>query len=104
MRLLALLLAAPLLLQTASAQAFNIGQPCDRECLRGIMTQYLNAMVKHDINAVKFAGNVRFAEDSVDKPVGEGFWKTISGLGTFRQDIIDVKEGISGAHVMADEG
>ncbi len=97
MRFFVFALAAPLLLQTASAQS------CDRECLRGIMTQYLNAMVKHDPKAAPLAANVRFAEDSIDKPIGEGFWKTISGLGTFRQDIIDVKDGISGTHVMADE-
>lgn len=100
----AFVLAAPLLLvQTAAAQVYVANAPCDRECLRGILTQYLNAMVKHDVNGVRFMGDVHFSEDTVVKPIGEGFWTTISSLGTFRQDILDVKEGIAGTHVLAEE-
>ncbi len=49
------------------------------------------------------AANVRFTEDTVEIPLGEGLWKTASGLGTFRQDIIDVRAGVAGTHVVMQE-
>jgi len=67
------------------------GQNCDRDCLRGVITGYLNALVAHNPKALPLAANVRFTEDTVEMPLGEGLWKTASGLGTFRQDIIDVR-------------
>ena len=76
------------------------GQNCDRECLRGVITSYLNALVAHDPKALPLTTNVRFTEDTVEMPPGEGLWKTASGLGTFRQDIIDVRTGVAGTHVV----
>jgi hypothetical protein len=32
--------------------------------------------------------------------LGDGLWKTASGLGTFRQDIIDVRQGVAGTHIV----
>jgi len=49
---------------------------CDRACLKGMMTAYLNAMVTHDASKAPLSPNVRFTEDSKDLKVGEGFWKT----------------------------
>jgi hypothetical protein len=70
-----------------------------------MLTRYLNALVVHNPKALTLAGNARFTEDTVEKPLGEGLWKTASGLGTFRQDIIDVREGVAGTHVvMQDNG
>lgn len=90
------LVAGLLFLMNPSASA----QSCDRECLRGIITSYLNALVAHDPKTLPLAANVRFTEDTVEKPLGEGLWETASGLGTFRQDIIDVREGVAGTHVV----
>jgi hypothetical protein len=79
------------------------GQNCDRECLRGLLTSYLGALVAHDPKALPLASNARFTEDTVEMPLGEGLWKTASGLGTFRQDIIDVRAGVAGTHVVVQE-
>lgn len=79
-------------------------QSCDRDCLRGMLTQYLNAMLKHDPTPLPLAANVRFTEDADEKKLGEGFWKTISGLGAFRQDILDVRQSTAGTHVLVMEG
>jgi hypothetical protein len=92
------LLLASLLSLSASAQT------CDRDCLRGMITQYLNTMLKHDPKPLPLAANVRFTEDADEMNLGEGFWKTISGLGAFRQDVLDVKESTAGVHVLAMEG
>jgi hypothetical protein len=79
------------------------GQNCDRQCLSGILTSYLPALVAHDPKVLPLAANVRFTEDTVEMPLGEGLWKTASGLGSFRQDIIDVRAGVAGTHVVVQE-
>jgi hypothetical protein len=76
---------------------------CDRECLRGMLTRYLNAVVAHDPKTLPFASNARFTEDTLEKKIGDGLWKTASGLGTFRQDMIDVRAGVAGTHVVMQE-
>jgi hypothetical protein len=77
---------------------------CDRECLRGFITQYLNAMVAHNPGALPVSDKVKFTEDTVTKKLGEGLWKTASGIGTYRQDILDVREGGAASQVIVEEG
>jgi hypothetical protein len=77
---------------------------CDRACLRDVMTTYLNALVARDPSKAPLAANVRFTEDSKDLKVGEGFWKTATKLGDYRQDFIDVKEQVVASHVIVEEG
>ena len=90
-------------LSPASGQTAPARQTCDRECLRGMLTSYLTALVAHDPKTLPLAANVRFTQDTVEMKLGDGLWKTASGLGTFRQDIIDVREGMAGAHVVMQE-
>jgi hypothetical protein len=88
-----------LILSAAAARAAN----CDRACLKNIMTTYLNALVAQDPSRVPIAKNVRFTEDSKDLKVGEGFWKTATKLGAYRQDYIDVKEQVVASHATIEE-
>jgi len=53
---------------------------CSRDCLRGIVTTYLEAMVAHDPRALPVSGNFRFTEDTVSLKLGEGLWKRITKL------------------------
>jgi hypothetical protein len=77
---------------------------CDRECLRGKITQLLDALVKHDIRGLPVAGTVRVTEDAVEKPLAQvGLVGTVTRLRGFRQDIIDERAGVAGAHVMVEE-
>jgi len=76
---------------------------CDRDCLRGIVTQYLDAMVAHKPAALPVAAKVRFTEDTVEKPLGDGLWKTASGLRKYRQDILDVRQGVAASQVVVEE-
>lgn len=76
---------------------------CDRACLKNMMTTYLNALVARDPSKAPLAANVRFTEDSKDLKVGEGFWKTATKLGEYRQDFIDVKEQVVASHVIVEE-
>ena len=76
---------------------------CDRECLRGVITQYLNAMVAHKPGSLAVSDKVRFTEDAVTMKLGEGLWKNASGIGTYRQDILDAAQGIAASQVIVEE-
>jgi hypothetical protein len=77
---------------------------CDRECLRGFMTKYLDALIAHKPGDVAVSDKVRFTENTVDTKLGEGIWKTASNLTPYRQDIIDVRQGVIGTHAVIEEG
>lgn len=40
---------------------------CDRECLRGKVTQLLYAFLKHDVSKLPVAGTLRVTEDAVER-------------------------------------
>ncbi|HET9833548.1 MAG TPA: hypothetical protein VFP91_17630 [Vicinamibacterales bacterium] len=78
--------------------------PCDRECLRGKVTQVLYALVKHDVNGLPVADTLRVTEDAVEKPLAKvGLVNTMTRLRGFRQDIIDERAGVAGADVIVEE-
>ena len=53
--------------QPARAQAAS----CDRECLRGKVTEVLHAFAGHDAGKLAVAGNLRVTEDGVEKPLAQ---------------------------------
>lgn len=73
---------------------------CDRACLKGMLTQYIDAIVAHDPSRLPVAANARLTEDSQDLKLGEGLWKTVTKKGEFRQDYIDLQKQIAASHVM----
>ncbi len=91
------------LLVLVSFASFAQAADCDRECLRGVITQYLNAMVAHNPAAAPVAAKVRFTEDTVDMKLGEGLWKNASKLRGYRQDILDVRQGVAASQVIVEE-
>ena len=77
---------------------------CDRECLRGKVTQLLYALVKHDVSGLPVAATLRVTEDAVEKPLAKvGLVGTVTRLRGFRQDIIDERAGVVGADVVVEE-
>jgi hypothetical protein len=91
---------------TAAANAAQraTATTCDRECLRGKVTQLLHALVKHDVSGLPVADTLRVTEDAVEKPLAKvGLVGTVTRLRGFRQDVIDERAGVAGAHVMVDE-
>jgi hypothetical protein len=88
--------------------AANAAQPatstCDRECLRGKVTQLLHALVQHDVSGLPVADMLRVTEDAVEKPLAQvGLVRTVTRLRGFRQEIIDERAGVAGAHVVVEE-
>src|SRR5687767_15830378 len=77
---------------------------CDRECLRGKVTQLLHALLKHDVSGLPVADTLRVTEDAVEKPLAKvGLIGTVTRLRSFRQDIIDEHAGVAGTHVVVEE-
>jgi hypothetical protein len=76
---------------------------CDRECLRGFITQYLNAMVALTPGVLPLAPAVRFTEDTVDMKLGDGLWKRASKIRPYRLDILDTAQGVAASQVVVEE-
>lgn len=83
-----------------ASQVVASAQNCDRACLHNTITAYLNTLVTHNPGALPLAANVRFTEDSVERKLGEGLWTNVTRLHGYRQEILDVRQGFAGAHVV----
>ena len=68
---------------TANA-AQRAAAACDRECLRGKVTELLYALVKHDVKGLPVADTLRVTEDAVEKPLAKvGLVNTVTRLRGF---------------------
>lgn len=103
--IIALLVAAAWSLAAHAAQpATAPSTTCDRECLRSKVTEVIYALLKHDVSKLPVAPNLRVTEDAVEKPLNRvGLVTTVTALRGFRQDFIDERTGVVGAHVMVEE-
>jgi hypothetical protein len=97
----ALAFAGQLMMAQGVADAPASG--CDRECLRGFITQYLDALVAHNPSALPLDDKARFTEDSMEMHLGEGLWKDASGIRAYRQDVLDVRQGVAASQVVMEE-
>jgi hypothetical protein len=104
-RSIAMILSFAILTVAANAQTRKgtAASTCGRECLRGFITQYLDAMVSHNPKAIPAAPTIRFTEDTKTLALGEGLWKGASKVRTFRQDFLDVREGVAASLVVVEE-
>ncbi len=62
---------------------------CNRDCLAGVMNNYLQALLKHDPSALPTTRNVKYTENGVRLSLGDGLWQTASQMPTYRLDVID---------------
>ena len=76
---------------------------CDRECLAGMITQYVDALVEHDPSKLPLADDVRFTENSKALKLGEGLWQTVTAKGEFRHDYLDTEKQIAATHILLRE-
>jgi hypothetical protein len=96
--------AATLLALLGFSSASTQAQVCDRACLTGMMTQYVEALVAHDASTLPLAENVRYTEDSRFAELGEGIWQSVTANGGFRQDYIDTTKQVAASHILLREG
>lgn len=76
-----ILAAALLVMATPPATATP---PCDRACLEGFMQSYLTALEGHDPARAPLVAHVKYTENQAILPIGEGLWKTIDTIGSYR--------------------
>ena len=92
---------AALAAQPARAQA---AAACDRECLRGKVTEVLHALIHDDVGKLAVAGTLRVTEDGVEKPLAQvGLVRSVTRLRGYRQDVLDERAGEAVAGVMVEE-
>ncbi len=68
--------------QTAAPAAAPAAQDCDRDCLKGMVDQFLAAMVAHDSSQAPTASDVRYTENGVEMGLNDGMWGVASDLPT----------------------
>jgi len=66
---------------------------CDRACLEGLIDQYLAAVVAHDPSRLPLSEDVMYTENAQVIKVGDGFWKTATGVGNYRHVFADPEAG-----------
>ena len=104
-------LALCLILSSSAALAARPSPPravaapaCDRECLRGTITEVLYALVRHDVTGLEVAPGLRVSEDAVEKPLAQvGLVRSVTKLRGYRQDTLDTRAGQAVSAVMVEE-
>jgi hypothetical protein len=77
---LGLTMAVPLSAQSFGERTALPRGDCDRQCLETFMKAYVSAMREKDPSRAPFADTIRFTENSVEMPIGEGLWGTVSDI------------------------
>jgi len=78
--------------------------PCDRSCLRTMLDQYLNAVLKHDLSAAPLLVGFRQTENAVNVRPGNGVWKTVTGFGGMQRRYFDAISGHAAYYGIVQEG
>ncbi|MEJ2109411.1 MAG: hypothetical protein P8Z37_05760 [Acidobacteriota bacterium] len=76
---------------------------CDRDCLKGFITKYLDALVAQKPESLPLADNIKFTEDCNELKLGEGIWGSDVTLTDYRRDILDVREGVAVSFLVVEE-
>lgn len=66
---------------------------CDHNCLVGFIDQYVDALVAQDPRRLPLAPNVKYTENGQRLALGDGFWNSVSGRGTYKLYVADVPKG-----------
>lgn len=89
-------LACVICVLPGTANAFAAGASCDRVCLKNVLDQYLNAVIKHDPSTAPLFVGFRQTENAIVVGPGTGAWKTITGLGKVQRRYLDPVSGQAG--------
>jgi hypothetical protein len=86
-------LIGSLLVLAAGAAPAAAQSACDRACLRTLLDQYLNAVIKHDPKAAPLVVGFRQTENAINTRPGNGVWKTVTALGEVQRRYVDPVTG-----------
>jgi len=80
----------------------NAQSACTRESLKEIIGQYFSALEARNPSSLPLAAKVKFTENGVEMPVGEGFWKT-AGKVLLKRDLLDTSQCGTHSNVVIEE-
>jgi hypothetical protein len=66
---------------------------CNRACLENLIDQYLAALVAHDPKRLPLSADVVYSENDQILNAGDGFWKTVEGIGNYKHIFADPETG-----------
>lgn len=72
---------------------------CGRDCLKGFLTEYADALVAQDPSKLPLTDTVRVTENGSLSKLGDGLWKIKLTKEAFRQDYLDVEKQVAAAHM-----
>ena len=72
--------AAPLAAQAPGEPSAVIDPDCDRACLISVVRAHMAALSSRDPSGLPVAADLMFTENNVPLPLGDGLWRTISGV------------------------
>lgn len=91
--MLGLVISAPVWAQSYGERTALPRGDCDRTCLESSADAYVDALRRKDVSRAPFAKHVRFTENSVEMPLGEGLWATVSGVADNGMKASDTETG-----------
>ncbi len=98
------LLAASLCLLALPSRADVRPADCDRLCLGRVLDGYLEALTARDPKRLVLSAQTRLTENGRPVRLGEGAWKTATGLGSYRIRLIDPARQAAGFYGVLEEG
>ena len=69
------------------ASAYGAG--CDRACLKGMLDQYMTAVVQHNPAAAPLSAGFRETDNAIVERPGTGIWKSATALGKLQRKFFD---------------
>ena len=97
--LLAVVFAAATMSSVSAAPA-----ECDRACLKTTLDQYLKAVTAHNPAAAPLFIGYRHTENAVVQKLGEGAWKSVTGIGKADRRYYDAVSGQAAFFGVLNEG
>lgn len=76
---------------------------CNRACLEGFADRYLEALAERDPSRLPLADKVVFVENQQVLKLGDGLWRTVTGLGRYRHYFADPEMGQVGLISVVEE-
>lgn len=90
---LSLFSSGAVLAQAPGESTAVIAKACDHTCLIGFVDNYMDALAHKEPARARFAKSVRFTENDVEMPVGEGLWGSVSGVAPTGLEAADTDTG-----------
>jgi hypothetical protein len=90
------------MIASAGLASAHAQSACTRDGLKATIGQYFSALEAHNPSSLPLAANVKFTENGVEMPVGEGFWKT-AGKMLLKRDLLDTDKCGTHSNVVIEE-